>query len=75
MIAFVDYQGSIHECGHPLDETTSIEADRDNINGEYYYEAGLPIRCHACTAIARKQKEYPEHDSARLWVANRIERD
>lgn len=32
-------------CQHPLDETTRPE-------NEYAYRAGLPIRCHRCTAMA-----------------------
>lgn len=75
--AFAVYEATIHpECGHPLEESTSIAGDRDNVDGDYFYEAELPIRCHACTARNKKQAEYggENYDSARLWVVNKIPR-
>lgn len=66
----------MHSCGHPLEETTSILADPFNPSGEYKYVANLPVRCHACTALNLRQKEYDgdNFDSARLWSVSRVER-
>lgn len=38
-------------CGLPLSETTDPDAE-----GEY--EAPLPTRCHACTALEKRREEY-----------------
>lgn len=38
-------------CGQPLPESMDPETEDDWI-------AGLPSRCHACTAIAHRAKDY-----------------
>ena len=78
MISFALYEADVHEaCGHLLSESTSIEADKDNVKGEFYYEAEIPIRCHACTAAAAMHKEYggDNYDSARLFPVKKVYRN
>lgn len=78
MIAFALYENDVHEaCGHLLSESTALAADKDNPNGEYYYEAEIPIRCHACTAAAKMQKAYggDDFDSARLFPVKKVYRE
>lgn len=40
-------------CGNPLHE--SMDPDHQN-----EWEAGLPMRCHACTVIEERAKQYGE---------------
>lgn len=74
--ASMAYEDSFHECGHPLDETTSPLADPYNPEGQWRYTVDLPVRCHACTAINEKRKLYDgdNYDSARLFVAEKVMR-
>ena len=53
-----------HGCGHPLAESTSPEADLGNRDGDYHYEADLPVRCHACTARDVAAEKYVDPDVA-----------
>lgn len=64
-------------CGHPLEETTSGEADPANRDGAWHYEVDAPHRCHACTALAEQQQTYQgaEHPHALRWRAVRIDSD
>lgn len=50
-------------CGHPVEESTSPEADPVNGAGQWHYEAPEPHRCHACTAVAERQAKYVEADA------------
>lgn len=70
------FEDSIHDCGHPIEETTSALADPYNIGGEWKYTVGLPVRCHACTALneARKAYDGDNFDSARLFQAEKVMR-
>lgn len=57
-LALTEHEGSLHTCGVPFDEG----ADPAN---EGRFTAGLPVRCHACTAIevAREKvrdSKYPQ---------------
>lgn len=48
--------GLCQGCGHPVEETTAgSEA--------WHYEAPIPHRCHACTALAQRQEEYREAET------------
>lgn len=49
-------------CGQPLSESTSPDADLGNRHGAYHYEASLPIRCHACTAVDAAAEPYRGED-------------
>lgn len=66
MVALGLYRADLHDCGHPLSESTTPDAE-----GRYVVEP--PTRCHACTAIAAKQGDYTEvkHARALLWRAER----
>lgn len=66
MVALGEYRADMHVCGHPLSETTDPAS-------EGRWTAGLPIRCHACTAIAVRQEDYREasHPQALLWPSER----
>lgn len=44
-------------CGHSLMESMDQKFEND-------WEAGLPHRCHACTAIAQRAEQYRESDAA-----------
>ena len=76
LTASIDYENSLHECGHPLDESTSILADPMNSEGEWFYHVDLPMRCHACSAINQRRKEYDgdNYDPARLFSAEKVMR-
>lgn len=52
------------QCGHPLSETTDPDAE-----GEY--EAPLPTRCHACTALEKRREEYRESPLGLLFSVAR----
>jgi hypothetical protein len=43
------------DCGQPRDESTHEDA-------EGAYEADLPTRCHACTALHKAMARYSESD-------------
>jgi hypothetical protein len=64
-------------CGQPLEESTSPEADAGNREGAWHYEAPVPDRCHACTALAVTQEQYSEAHAphALRWRAQRIDHD
>lgn len=76
LAASVDYEDSIHDCGHPIEESASALADPYNPEGEWRYDVGLPTRCHACTAINEKRKIYDgdNYDSARMFTATKVMR-
>jgi hypothetical protein len=49
-------------CGHPTAETMAPE-------NEFQYKAGLPYRCHRCTATEMAMKPYQEQEySSALYV-------
>ena len=55
-VALTIYEASICPgCGQPLRESTDAEL-------EDQWVTDLPHRCHACTAIARRAKEYDDQD-------------
>lgn len=66
MIALATRRADLHVCGQPLSES----ADPAN---EGRYEAELPVRCHACTAMEIKQQDYQQtpQPSALLWRVRR----
>ena len=45
-------------CGQPLSE--SMDPDHNPDTGSHRYHAGMPSRCHACTAIAEAAKPYQD---------------
>ncbi|RCG31990.1 hypothetical protein DQ384_05460 [Sphaerisporangium album] len=55
-------------CKLPLDETT----DPAN-NG--LYEVPLPVRCFACTPLAKAHADYAESDPGLLLHAERVDDD
>ncbi|WP_088320296.1 hypothetical protein [Kineosporia sp. R_H_3] len=67
--------GLCHGCGHPLAETTSLDADPNAQDRTHHYVAPIPTRCHACTAIGLLTPEYdeaPQSDALR-FRAERID--
>lgn len=75
--------GLCRSCGHPLEECTAAEADPDNRSGTHRYEAGPPVRCWACTALAQAEEKFrrpagdtrpPDHPDALHWSSARLER-
>ncbi|RSN65414.1 hypothetical protein DMH01_03285 [Amycolatopsis sp. WAC 04182] len=62
MLALREYQSLVcGGCGGFLPETTSPDAG---------YKAELPHRCHRCSAIKSKQREYSDQknsDALVLW--------
>ena len=45
-------------CGHSLLESASPSADPNAGDRTHHYEAPLPVRCHACTAISLRTEQY-----------------
>ena len=76
MSAFQRYEEDLHTCGHPLSEAASALADPDNPKGEWVYKAGLPYRCHACTALEQAKAPYSgkDYDPSRVWAVEKIMR-
>lgn len=55
-VALTIYEAGICPgCGQPLRESTDPDL-------EERWTTDLPHRCHACTAIARRAKEYDDQD-------------
>jgi hypothetical protein len=53
MIALARYEASLcDQCGHPLEETLSTEAED--------WKALPPVRCAACTRTAMQMDEYAD---------------
>lgn len=51
-LALTEYEGMLCSgCGHPVWESMDPDTQRD-------WEAPLPMRCHACTAIGERAKGY-----------------
>ena len=76
--ALLSHEADIHTCGHPLSESSSFDANPDNRDGKYRYEADDPVRCFACDAANAKQSQ-PEYSGdnfspARVWRTRRVER-
>jgi hypothetical protein len=62
MLALVQYRAGLCKCGHDLNESTTHET----------WDALLPLRCHACTAIAIAQDNSNRpQPSALRWGAKR----
>lgn len=58
-LALQAHEASIHDgCGQPVEESFSREGD-----GAYAAEG---IRCHACAAIRRAQRDHAKHGEAAL---------
>jgi hypothetical protein len=72
MVSLMDYENSLHTCGHPIGESTSPLADPDNPNREYFYATHEPIRCYACTSNDRGRNAYEGYDSARIFVTEKV---
>lgn len=71
-----DYEASLNSLGIPLDEATAAEADRDNRDGAYFYEAE-GVLDHSLLAEARYRASLPENDpnrEGRLVRVRRVER-
>lgn len=64
-------------CGHPVEEASSTEADPSNRDALWHYEAPIPHRCHACTAIEQQQSGYAEAENPRAlrFAAVRVDHD
>lgn len=55
ILAFEAYEQTLCDgCGHPMSESTAKA-------NEYRYATGLPVRCHACTAIGQASDALPDH--------------
>lgn len=63
-------------CGHPVAESQAKAADPNDPDGDYHYEAPVPSRCHACTAVAARAAEYSgdevKHAQALRFRAERV---
>jgi hypothetical protein len=66
MLALGVYRARLGPCGHYLPETTGPDA-------EDRYTADVPMRCHACTAVAQRAHLYRDdpHPQALLYHAER----
>lgn len=53
-------------CGQPLSETTDPLRDPNNPDRTGEYVAGLPYRCHACTALDKRLAGMQHPEEARL---------
>lgn len=56
MVALAAYEESLNELGVPRDEAMSPDADPDNPDGKYRYEATGPVRDFAVDAVERAEK-------------------
>ena len=53
-LALTEYEANLCDgCGQPMHESMDPAT-------EGQWVAPLPMRCHACTAIAHRAKDYPE---------------
>jgi hypothetical protein len=50
------YENSLHACGHPVWDSADPAT-------EGRWVAPFPTRCHACTAVANRAKEYEKADT------------
>jgi uncharacterized cysteine cluster protein YcgN (CxxCxxCC family) len=56
-VALTDYEASLCDgCGQPV----HLSMDPEN---EGHWVAPLPMRCHACTVIAHRVKDYEKADA------------
>lgn len=71
-------RGLCSGCGHHLEESTAPDADPSNRSGRWRYDAGLPSRCFACTALESASDPYTSPESgtpvpgALRWVTRRV---
>ena len=57
-LALTEYEANLCDgCGHPMHESMSPE-------NEGLWVSPLPMRCHACTAIDHRVKDYEGADAA-----------
>lgn len=76
-VALTKYEASLCDgCGQPLHESMDPQHDRDNRAGPAFYEAPEPVRCHACTALEERQKQYTGEDAsaARRFMVRLVRR-
>jgi len=55
--AWLQYQNSFHNCGHPLSECMNNDANPRNRSGQKYKYVAEIHRCYACEAVTKKQEE------------------
>lgn len=65
-IALLKVEADTCRCGEPLSESTDPKADGG-------YDVDDPIRCHACTALNAKRKQYD--DTALFFEVKRTWQD
>lgn len=76
-VALIEHEdGLCPDCSQPVDEAWSPLADPDNRDGTHVYEAPLPTRCYACTAVASRAEGYSgsPHPQALRFHARRVDR-
>lgn len=56
MVALTAYEESLNELGIPRDEAMSSDADPDNPDGKYRFEATGPVRDFAVDAVEQAEK-------------------
>lgn len=56
MVALTEYEESLNELGIPREEAMSADADPDNPNGKYRYQATGPVRDFALDAVEQAEK-------------------
>jgi hypothetical protein len=65
-------------CGHPLEESTSNEADPNNPDGKYLYQPSNPLICFSCEVrektIKRLKKLETFKDRDVMIITRRVER-
>lgn len=77
LTALVEYEASLGDHGHPLEETMSPLADPDNPNGTHYYEV-RPLRdwLEQAQYDAEQDPKWQGDNAtpARKWRAVKVER-
>lgn len=73
MAALEEFEAGLGSHGLPVDETTSPDADPNNPNATYHYEA-VVLRDWALTAIEEREQDFKESPSrARTFRAVRVD--
>lgn len=73
LAGLAEYEALLGPHGLPVDETTSSEADPNNPDATYHYEAKV-LRDWAQTAIEEREKDFKDHPShARRFYAVRVD--
>lgn len=73
LAALEEYEAGLGPHGLPMDETTSPDADPNNENAKYHYEAKV-VRDWYQDAIEQREKDFKDNPStARRFYAVRVD--